>query len=146
MTATTTAGAFVPVLVPDLSTFVDSGGWRECGVTHWHLTVSECGTSDPHRYDRERWAAMGRVGTLDDPREVLRWICERRIAALERAADPATAARQAGWSTPEGWNQRAEVTWEVLTKSGSTPAGGGIAINGGRSVEIYAQPIRMGCH
>jgi hypothetical protein len=121
----------------------DCGRWRELGVTHWHLTVDEVDVNDPSRYSRERWeqiVASGYAGTTDDPREALRWIDEQRRAAVRRAADPEWVARRAGLGTPEGRRLQSETTWFMLTCT-ATPAGGGIAVSDGRSVEIYANPM-----
>ncbi|GAA4861048.1 hypothetical protein GCM10023403_26760 [Pseudonocardia benzenivorans] len=121
----------------------DSGRWRELGVTHWHLTVGEVTTGDPARYRIERWRELVGAryeGTTDDPREALRWITDQRIDAVKRATHPDACLARAGWDSEARWLAALEVTWMMLTRT-LGPAGGGISVSDGRSIEIYADAM-----
>jgi hypothetical protein len=139
------------VYVPDypadltfLEALTDSGRWREQGVTHWHLTLTEIGTGDRERYSPERWARIVHrefIGTESEPRAALAWITEQRARAISRSSDPGVFARRAGFGTREGWEFAAGSSWDTLTRHPNTPAGGGIAVRDGSSVEIFANPM-----
>lgn len=132
---------YVPAAVPSTEHWHDPGTWREYGVTHWHLTLDEIATTDKDRHDAERLREVTKRGRpTADPHEALVWLCEQRIAALRRAPDPAAAARKVGWDSEHAWLERTEITWTVLTGAGRTPAGGGIALSEGRSIDIFAVP------
>ncbi|GAA4545675.1 hypothetical protein [Pseudonocardia xishanensis] len=140
MTTTTT---YIPTEVPGL-VLDDPGRWRAAGVDHWHLVADEHATGDPRRYSRDRWAAVREVGSADDPRDAWRWLVERRLAVLEAATDPGTVARRAGWGTPDAWAERCAVTWFMITTVPGSPAGGGISISDGRSLDLFAEPVTAG--
>ena len=118
----------------------DSGRWRELGVTHWHLTVTEVETKSPTRFSRERWEQIentGYVGAVFDPAKALAWVTDQRRSVLARTSDPDATARKAGLTDLE---IAAETTWLMLTRT-TSPAGGAISINESQSVEIYANPM-----
>ncbi|MDQ4119228.1 MAG: hypothetical protein M3235_20045 [Actinomycetota bacterium] len=134
--------AFVPTEPAPTDHLVDAGYWRLHGTTHWHVWAAEIGTTDRDRYDAERLRRLdARARAVTDPREVLAWVVEQRLDALRQAPDAAAAARRAGWATPEAWRERTEVTWELITGASLAPAGGGVAISDGRSVDIFAVPM-----
>lgn len=139
--------AYVPPSTLDLGfldALTDPGGWRSDRVTHWHLTLTEIGTNDRERYTIDRWHRIESsdfVGTESEPRAALVWITEQRAKAIVRSSDPERFARRIGWNTREDFEFQAVCSWESLTKPGRTPAGGGVAVRDGLSVEIYANPM-----
>lgn len=139
--------AHVPSSAPDPGFFdglVDSGRWREEGVTHWHLTLTEIGTNVRERYAMDRWqriVSQDWIGTETDPRAALVWVTEQRIRAIRGSADPDAFARRIGWNTREDVEFQVVCSWESLTGPGRTPVGGGVAVRDGWSVEIYANPM-----
>jgi hypothetical protein len=137
----------IPELIERITS--EHPGERPHPVTHWHLSLTEIGTNDPERYRLERVEQLQRAnlaGTTEEPRQALRWITEQRAEAIGRASDPAAAARRRYWHTPELWEQAARHTWWILTSCPATPAGGGISIRDGWSVEVYAFPMApMNC-
>lgn len=139
--------AYVPPATLDLgflAALPDPGGWRADRVTHWHLTVTEIGTNVRERYAMERWHRIVSeefVGTETDPRRALLWVTEQRARAIRRSSDPELYARRIGWDTRADFEFQAVCSWESLTRHGRTPAGGGVAVRDGWSVEIYATPM-----
>lgn len=134
---------YSPAAVPELD-LVDTERWRELGVTHWHLIAEEVATADKQgfRFSRDRWNGLSNaryVGEASDPRDAWRWICERRIAALEATSDPAKFAARAGLGSEAAWVQRCSVSWWMLTQAVGC-AGGGLSISDGRSMDIFADP------
>jgi hypothetical protein len=113
------------------------------GITHSHPAADEIATGARERYIPERWHGLTGArytSTTDDPLTAWRWITERRISALEATSDPAAWSTRAGMGSADDWGLRSEVTWWMLTHAGR-PAGGGLAISDGRSVDIVAEPM-----
>lgn len=134
---------YVPSSVPAVDHLTDSGRWRELGITHWHLVVDEISTTDRIRYSAERWHGLAGARYSDhtaDPVEALVWLANKRMEAVHRASNPEAVAQRAGWDTPEAWQERHDTTWYMLTSAGK-PAGGGVSISDGRSVDIFAEPM-----
>lgn len=140
---------YVPTTVPDLSHLTDTGRWRELGITHWHLVTDDTATNDKLRYTAERWHGLAGARYTHhtaDPHEALAWLANERMTAIHRSSDPARTARTAGWDTEREWTARHDTTWFMLTHVGK-PAGGGILVSDGRSVDVFAQPMTPAtCH
>lgn len=72
---------------------VDSGRWREIGVTHWHLVVTTWAMADRERFSDERIklarrlrpSQLGEVfrGVARSPHEVTAWVMEQRVTGVE---------------------------------------------------------------
>ena len=136
----TTALAFVPDTVPDLG-LVDGGRWRELGVTHWHMGSDDVNLSDTNfRFSAERWHGLAGArftAQSADPVEVWRWLVEARLATLQRAGDPAAAARQAGWGSRELWLSACEHAWWMVTHLGYSSKS--VLVSSGRGCDVFAE-------
>lgn len=56
---------------------MDSGEWRERGVSHWHLVRTEWGMHDRERFDGDRVSAArmrATDGVARSPGEVVAWL------------------------------------------------------------------------
>lgn len=115
--------------------------WREIGVTHWHLVVEDTALNGRDRYEQGWLARRARRSQswTADPREAVAWIAEQRSAAISRSEHPERAAQRAGLG-PADWRQRHDEMTLWLLLEGEL-AGGGVAISGTRSVEIFAVPM-----
>lgn len=143
---------YVPSLpVEFIGSLVDSGRWREVGISHWHLLREEApitrrGRANEERFDTARIAAAVRscrkVST--DPHDVITWIWRQKIDGVLSGANPARYAAQAGWHAEKDLLFAIEVCWEFLTERLSAkhlgPSGGGVEIRPNLSLDVHAYP------
>lgn len=133
--------------VPDeyIPTLVDTGEWREFGVTHWHLCNWKSVVGNQRRFDQDVVAPhIARGEPCHDPREALQWVVTTAMAAYLARTDPVAAFAMRGWRTPAdvvasidgGW------LWMVVKPSLMMPIGGMVALDsGGRTAHVHAHPM-----
>lgn len=151
MSAPTATLAVPPVF---LSSLVDTGRWRERGVTHWHCHVEEQpinvhGRPNEARFNTDRVReVVNREFThaITDPLEAFTWLTSQWTEALSdprRTPDPTAVLKQRLWHTDELWLQQLEHTWETLTTSDSTPAGCGLQLKPNWSLDAFCYPMTL---
>ncbi|OJY40315.1 MAG: hypothetical protein BGP03_00420 [Pseudonocardia sp. 73-21] len=98
--------------------FVDSGRWREKGVTHWNLLRRDWGRNDRERFDNERRAAdrhRPSHGVARSPHEVADWLIEEALRAAGESHEAAEMLRSDGVDTEEGVALKREVLfWSAM--------------------------------
>ncbi|HTF49430.1 MAG TPA: hypothetical protein VK735_18465 [Pseudonocardia sp.] len=132
-----------------IDSLVDTGHWRQVGVTHWHLWSTEqpllvSGRPNAARFTHELLAGhIARGEPCHDPREALRWVYRRHLEALMSGSDPAGYAQQAGWHNEDAFRFSIGVSWEFMTDKphSLTPIGRGVEVRAGRSLDAYAEPM-----
>ena len=131
----------IAVAVDEQGRWVDTGRWRDRGITHWHLRHEDWPIGDPQRLDHHRYteAVLDAHAIAYNPHEALDWLLTRYRAALSAAAADSHAARAAGLVTTDDWREREEVSFYLLA-NGSI-AGRGIAPSNGRIIDNFAHPM-----
>lgn len=108
----------VHLAVDEYGRWVDSGVWRERGVTHWHLVRSDWDRSDRERFDTERTRAerlRPTHGVAADPREVADWLINEALAAAKECPSPEAMIKSSGLDTPHGVRLKHEVSfWAAM--------------------------------
>ncbi|MDT7705413.1 MAG: hypothetical protein QOG20_1020 [Pseudonocardiales bacterium] len=98
--------------------FVDSGRWREKGVTHWNLLRRDWGRHDRERFDNERRAAdrhRPSHGVARSPQEVADWLIEEALRAAGGSHEVGAMLRSDGIDTEEGMALKREVLfWSAM--------------------------------
>ncbi len=119
--------------------WVDTGRWRERGITHWHLRHEEWALGDPQRFDQHRCteSILDAHAVAYSPQEALDWLLNQYRTVVEAPAS--SASRSAGLVTAEDWLEREEVAFYLLM-NGSI-AGRGIVAATGRIVDNFAHPM-----
>lgn len=107
----------VPV-APD-GTLVDSGRWRELGVTHWHLSRLDSRRSDKDRWGEER-VRLARTrpshGVAHDPGEVADWLREEAVRAIKEGPAGEDMLRASGRLDEESERIRYEMRfWSAMS-------------------------------
>lgn len=85
--------------------WVDSGRWRELGVTHWHLVRREWGRFDPERFDSDRARAdrdLTTHGVARSPQEVADWLLQECLHTAQACPAEEEMLRSAGLDSPDG--------------------------------------------
>ena len=97
---------------------VDSGRWRQKGVTHWNLVRRDWGRNDRERFDNERRAAdrhRPSHGVARSPREVVDWLVEEALRAAVESHEAAAMRRSDGIDSEEGVALKREVLfWSAM--------------------------------
>jgi len=136
---------YVPIL-PEayIDSLVDTGHWRDVGITHWHLWSTEQAVANVARFTKEVVAGhISRGEPCHDPHEALSWVYRRHLEGLMSGSDPAGYARQAGWHSEDDLRFSIAVSWEFMTDKphGLTPIGRGVEVRSGRSLDVFAEPM-----
>jgi hypothetical protein len=122
----------------------DTGQWREAGITHWHLTSHEHGTSRPERYEGEAVRARAAGGEPErDPHRALAWVYTEFLTGLHRSPTPELFAAQRGWHDEAAFLGSVGNSWESMIVRAVLliPVGGGLAVRGGLSLDVFAEPM-----
>jgi hypothetical protein len=148
-----TGAGYVPDLPVDyIEGLPETGRWRERRITHWHLVREEQplivnGRPNEARFNTGRIRGLAaRMGTevAHNPRHALLWLAEQYVKALADVTDPARVAAQRGYGTEDAWRFSLRCLWETLD-GGSlmTPAGGGMEIRPGLSLDVHCYPMTV---
>jgi hypothetical protein len=129
-----------------IGSLVDTGRWRDRGVTHWHLCQSEDDVNDTRRFSASYSAGQVHRGqSAHDPHEALLWVYAQKIKGLRGGSHPVRYAEQRGWRSVDDLHRSIDVSWDFMTDRCGllTPIGGGVEVRAGRSLDIYAYPMTV---
>lgn len=137
------------VPVDAAGTWIDSGRWRELGVTHWHLNMEEWRISDSARFSNDEMAVAARrkpvEGVAFTPAEVADWHVAARRKLIDQHNLSEAQLRASGLLTVEDWRSREETLfWMALH---GKDVYGGLAISEARIVHLSASAMKStSCH
>jgi hypothetical protein len=108
------------VPVDEQGRWIDSGRWREVGVTHWHLIEPrEWAISDSARFSTEDMRAS-RVrssgGVARDPHEVVAWLTATLDRIISEHGLTAEVLHQSGILAPEGRRSKDETAFWMASR------------------------------
>lgn len=137
-----------------LASLVDSGRWRERGVTHWHCTAEEQPINVNSRPNEARFNTdrvrdvVNRSFTAAamTPLDAFTWLTSQWLDAVNdprRCQDPSGVLKQRLWHTDDMWLDQLRHTWEMLTTSATTPTGCGLQIGVNRSLDAFCYPMTL---
>lgn len=137
------------VPVDPAGTWIDSGRWRELGVTHWHLNMEEWRISDTARFSNDEQAVARRrraaEGVAHSPAEVAEWGVAIRRKLIEQHRLGETALRSSGLATPQDWVSKEETLFFMAMHGQDVY--GMLAISEGRVQHLYASAVKStSCH
>ncbi len=110
----------VSVPVDDQGRWIDSGRWREVGVTHWHLIEPrEWATSDSTRFSTEDMRASrvrSSAGVARDPHEVAAWLSATLDKIISEHGLTEEILQQSGILTPQGRRSKDETAFWMASR------------------------------
>jgi hypothetical protein len=133
--------------VPDayIPGLVDTGTWREIGITHWHLAEWKSVVSNNRRFDQENVGPhIARGEACRDPHAALRWAVLTPMGIYMSHRDPVAAFAQRSWRTPADVIDSIDHSWWWMTTQPSllVPIGGMVALAAdGWTAHVHAHPM-----
>jgi hypothetical protein len=108
------------VPVDEQGRWIDSGRWREVGVTHWHLIEPrEWAISDSARFSTEDMRASrvrSSAGVARDPHEVVAWLTATLDKLISEHGLTEEILQQSGILTPEGRRSKDETAFWMASR------------------------------
>ena len=132
-----------------LAALVDTGRWRERGITHWHLVQDDQPYTSEKKENRKRFDSVRIRGLVNRPMvpvahtplDALSWLVNVWLDTLAGSPTPGATATRRGWHDDAAWRFQVEHCWDTLAGGSSTPAGGSLPIGANVARAAHCYPI-----